>query len=97
MLALGAKYRLSDSITLLAGYNYGKSPIDERDINNNAGVTAIVEHHLSAGVTARVSKHSSLTFSLSHGLKNEMTASVGPPTKVSFETNLATMQFTYRH
>ncbi len=97
VLALGAKYRLSDSITLLAGYNYGKSPIDERDINNNAGVTAIVEHHLSAGITARVSKHSSLTFSLSHGLRNEMTASVGTPTRVSFETNLATMQFTYRH
>lgn len=97
VLALGAKYRLSDSITLLAGYNYGKSPIGEKDINNNAGVTAIVEHHLSAGVTARVSKHSSLTFSLSHGLKNEMTASVGTPTKVSFEANLATMQFTYRH
>lgn len=97
VLALGAKYRLSDGIALLAGYNYGKSPIGEKDINNNAGVTAIVEHHLSAGVTAKVSKHSSLTFSLSHGLKNEMTASVGTPTKVSFETNLASMQFTYRH
>ncbi|HUX62310.1 OmpP1/FadL family transporter [Sulfuricella sp.] len=97
VLALGAKYRLSDGIVLLAGYNYGKSPIDEKDINNNAGVTAIVEHHLSAGVTAKVSKNSSLTFSLSHGLKNEMTASVGTPTKVSFETNLASMQFTYRH
>lgn len=97
VLALGAKYRLSDNIALLAGYNYGESPISEKDINNNAGVTAIVEHHLSAGVTAKVSKHSSLTFSLSHGLKNEMTASVGVPTKVSFETNLATLQFTYRH
>lgn len=97
VLALGAKYRLSDNVSLMAGYNYGKSPISEKDINNNAGVTAIVEHHLSAGVTTRVSKHSSLTFSLSHGVKNEMTASVGTPTKVSFETNLATLQFTYRH
>lgn len=97
VLALGAKYRLSDNISLLAGYNYGKSPITEKDINNNAGVTAIVEHHLSAGITAKVSKYSSLAFSLSHGLKNEMTASVGAPTRVSFETNLVSMQFTYRH
>lgn len=97
LLSIGAKYKLSDRIALMAGYNYGKSPIDEQDINNNAGITAIIEQHLSAGVTARVSRHSSLTLSLSHGFKNEMTASVGPPTQVSFETNLATLQFTYQH
>lgn len=97
VLALGAKYRMSNRFTLLAGYNYGKSPITEADINNNAGVTAIVEHHLSLGATSRVSKHSSLTLSLIHGFQNEMTASVGIPTTVSFETNLATLQFTYRN
>lgn len=97
LFSLGAKYQLSDAVDLMAGYNYGESPIDERDINNNAGITAIIEHHLSAGVTTKVSKFSSLTFSLSHGFKNEMTASMGPPTKVSFETNLVTLQFTYQH
>lgn len=97
LFSLGAKYQLSDAVDLMAGYNYGESPIDETDINNNAGITAIIEHHLSAGVTTKVSKFSSLTFSLSHGFKNEMTASVGPPTKVSFETNLVTLQFTYQH
>jgi long-chain fatty acid transport protein len=96
VLGLGAKYRASDRYTLMAGYNYGNSPLDEADINNNAGVTAIIEHHLSAGVTAQVTRHSSLSFSVIHGFKNEMTASVGPPTHVSFETNLATLQFTYR-
>lgn len=97
VLALGAKYKLSDRIALMAGYNYGKSPIDENDINNNAGVTAIVEHHLSVGATAKVTKFSSLTFSFSHGFENEMTARSGAPTTVSFETNLATLQFTYEH
>ncbi len=97
VLALGAKYDVSDRLTLLAGYNYGKSPITEEDINNNAGVTAIVEHHWSVGATTQVSKHSSLTLSLIHGIQNEMTASVGLPTTVSFETNLATLQFTYRN
>lgn len=97
VLALGAKYDVSDRLTLLAGYNYGKSPLTEDDINKNAGVTAIVEHHLSAGVTSTVSKHSSLTLSLIHGFQNEMTASDVPHTTVSFETNLATLQFTYRN
>lgn len=97
VLALGAKYRLSDRFTLMAGYNFGNSPLDEADINNNTGVTAIIEHHLSAGVTANVTKHSSLSFSVIHGFQSEMTASVGMPTTVSFETNLATLQFTYQH
>lgn len=95
VVALGAKYDVSDRLSLMAGYNYGGSPISEADINNNAGVTAIVEHHLSAGVTAKVSHHSALTLSLIHGFENEMTASVGPPTTVSFETNLVSLQFTY--
>lgn len=97
VFALNARYRLSDRIALMAGYNYGKSPIDEEDINNNAGVTAIVEHHLSVGLTTKVTRHSSLTLSLNHGFENDMTASMGPPTHVSFETNLATLQFTYQH
>lgn len=95
VVALGAKYDMSDHVTLMAGYNYGASPISEADINNNAGVTAIVEHHLSAGVTAKVSRHSALSVSLIHGFENEMTASVGLPTTVSFETNLLSLQFTY--
>lgn len=96
VLGLGVKYRASNRYTLMAGYNYGNSPLDEADINSNAGVTAIIEHHLSAGVTAHVTRHSSLSLSVIHGFRNEMTASVGAPTTVSFETNLATLQFTYR-
>lgn len=100
--AFGVKYRLNNTYTVLAGYNYGKSPINADDVNNNTGVTAIVEKHLSAGLSMRASKHSTLNFSLIHGFKNELTAtSLQPgqtsPTKVNFETNLLTLQFTYRH
>lgn len=97
VVALGLKYEKSDRYTLLAGYNYGKSPLDKEDLNNNIGVTAIVEHHLSAGVSARITEYTTLTFSVIHGFRNSMTASVGPPTKVAFETNLATVQFTYKN
>lgn len=97
VLALGAKYVMSDIYSFLAGYNYGKSPLDENDLNNNIGVTAIVEHHLSAGFSARITEYTTLSLSLIHGFRNSMTASVGPPTNVAFETNLATLQFTYKH
>lgn len=95
--ALGAKYRLSDRWTLLGGVSYANSPLKPDDINNNAGITAIIQRHWSAGVTAKVSKFTDLTLSLIHGVEEEVTASVGPPNKVSFETNFAMLQFTYKH
>ncbi len=96
VIALGVKYALTGKYSLLAGYNYGASPLKEDDINNNIGVTAIVEHHLSGGISAQMTKFTTLSFSVIHGYSNEMTASVGPPTKVKFETNLASLQFTYK-
>src|SRR5574340_994925 len=95
--ALGAKYRLSDRWTLLGGLSYANSPLKPDDINNNAGITAIIERHWSVGATAKVSKFTDLTLSLIHGVEEEMTASVGLPNKVSFETNFAMLQFTYKH
>lgn len=100
VFALGTKYRMSQGSRILAGYNYGKSPIDESDVRANIGVTAIVEHHLSLGGEFDVSKHSTLSLSLIHGFKNEMSAPpapMQPRADVAFETNLLTLQFTYRH
>ena len=82
---------------LLAGYNYGAAPLGPEDVNQNIGATAIVEHHASFGAEFAVTRLSTLTLSIIHGFENDMTASVGLPTDVSFETNLATLQFTYRH
>lgn len=102
VIALGAKYNASDRWTWMVGYNYGESPIDEEDVNNNIGVTAIVEHHLSLGFTSRVTRFSSLSASWMHGFENELTASTllpfqTTPTKVAFEVDLFTLQFTYQH
>lgn len=97
VVGLGTKYHLNDRVALIAGYNYGESPLGPEDINQNIGATAIVEHHISFGAEFDVTRLSTLTLSLIHGFENEMTASAGLPTDVSFETNLATLQFTYRH
>ncbi|MFZ5619504.1 MAG: OmpP1/FadL family transporter [Pseudomonadota bacterium] len=97
VVGLGTKYRVSDRTALLAGYNYGASPLGPEDVNQNIGATAIVEHHVSFGAEFRVTRLSTLTLSVIHGFENDMTSSVGLPTDVSFETNLATLQFTYRH
>jgi long-chain fatty acid transport protein len=97
VVAIGARYRATDSLSWLAGYNYGASPVDETNVNQNIGVTAIVEHHWSIGAIYSATKNTTLTASLIHGVNNTLTASEGPPTKVSFETNLVTLQFTYTH
>lgn len=97
VIALGIKYKPTGQITLYGGYNYGESPIEEDDINSNIGATAIVEHHLSVGASVEITRFSTLTFSWIHGFENDMRATGIPPTEVSFETNLVTLQFTYRH
>ncbi len=95
--ALGLRYLIPARYTLMAGYNYGESPLGPEDVNNNIGATAIVEHHLSAGLGVQISRFSSLTFSWIRGFENSLTASTGLPTEVSFETDMYTLQFTYKN
>lgn len=46
---VGAAYEVTDKITLRAGYNYGKSPIDDGHVFANFLFPAITEHHITAG------------------------------------------------
>jgi len=47
--ALGTRYKATDKLTLSAGFNYAKSPIDEADVFNNLVFPAVVEKHLALG------------------------------------------------
>jgi long-subunit fatty acid transport protein len=47
-------HNLTDWFTWRAGYNYGKSPIDEEHLFANFLFPAITEHHLTAGASAKL-------------------------------------------
>ncbi|MEK6692953.1 MAG: outer membrane protein transport protein [Nitrospirota bacterium] len=48
VFALGAAYKATDSLTVRAGYNYGKNPIPAETLSPL--FPAIVEHHLTVGL-----------------------------------------------
>ena len=63
-------------MAISVGYNYGKSPIGTEDVNCNLGSTAIVEHHLSFGLTRKFSDKVSGSFAYTHAFNNELASSV---------------------
>lgn len=72
--AVGVRKIMSDTTTLLAGFNYGKSPIGPEDVDNNLGSTAVVEKHLSLGVTRKLGKHVRGNIAYTHAFHNKVTS-----------------------
>ncbi len=55
VIALGVQHQYNRALTFRAGYNYGKSPIDEEHAFANVLFPGIVEHHFTAGATLKFS------------------------------------------
>ena len=76
--SIGVKKEMGP-MAISVGYNYGKSPIGTEDVNSNLGSTAIVEHHLSFGITRKFSDKVSGSFAYTHAFNNEVVSSVPGP------------------
>jgi long-chain fatty acid transport protein len=93
--AVGIDFKPKDGLCLRVGYNYGKTPIGEEDVDSNLGSIAVVEHHLSIGVSKHWSENLVSTLAYTHGLHNEIKSSL-TPNKIEAEQNIAFLQFSYR-
>ena len=60
--AIGVKWAASPRVNLRAGYNYAKSPIDEKDVDNNYILPGIVESHYTIGGDYALNKYWDLAF-----------------------------------
>jgi long-chain fatty acid transport protein len=83
-------------LTLRAGYNYGKSPIGSEDVLQNYGSIAVVEHHLSLGVTKQWSPAIATSLSYTHGFNNEVTSSINPAVSIDASQNITYLQLGFR-
>lgn len=80
VIKLGAEYQYSDKIMLRAGWNYGKSPINEdREIIFNLLAPATVEHHMTLGGTYAFDPEMEINVSYVHAFENEQSG----PTYIS--------------
>ncbi len=93
--SIGVKKEMGP-MAISVGYNYGKSPIGTEDVNYNLGSTAIVEHHLSFGVTRQFSDKVSGSFAYTHAFNNKLVSSVGPANTIEIEQNQYNMNISYK-
>lgn len=98
--SLGAEYEVIPSLTLRSGYNYGNSPIGPEDVTSNYGSIAVIEHHLSLGLTKQWSPAISTSFSYTHGFSNKVTSNNAPapltPVSIDASQNVAYLQMGFR-
>lgn len=80
VIKLGAEYQYSEKTVLRAGWNYGKSPINEnREIIFNLLAPATVEHHLTLGSTYAFDPEMEINVSYVHAFEHEQSG----PTYIS--------------
>ncbi len=96
VFAIGVQKDIGDAMQVRAGFNYGKSPIGQEDVNNNIGSLAVVEKHLALGVSRKFSKKVTGSLSYVHAFKNSVTSNVGPANTIELKQNLVNMQVSYQ-
>jgi long-chain fatty acid transport protein len=70
VVKIGVKHQLNNKLTLLAGYNHGKSPIPETETAFNVLAPATVEDHVTLGMEYQLSKSSNIAFQYMHAFDN---------------------------
>jgi long-chain fatty acid transport protein len=86
---LGAIYTINPKLIARAGWNYGKSPIDEnKDILFNIVAPATTQHHLTLGGTYMLDADIELSFSYIHAFEYTQ----GGPTFIGFEGQISMEQ-----
>jgi long-chain fatty acid transport protein len=68
---LGVDYRYDKNWTFRAGYNYGKSPIDDKQLTFNLLAPATTEQHYHVGLTYQLSDDNELTLAYWHAARHK--------------------------
>ncbi len=72
VLKLGVEYKYNKDLTVRAGLNHGKNPIQGRDVTFNMLAPGVVQDHYTLGFTYNMSKDSELTMAYMHAAKNSV-------------------------
>jgi long-chain fatty acid transport protein len=97
VFAIAVQKDIGDKTQIRAGFNYGKSPIGQEDVNNNIGSLAVVEKHLSLGISRKFSEKVTGSFAYVRAFNNSVTSSVAPFNTIELEQNLFNMQISYQY
>jgi long-chain fatty acid transport protein len=71
--ALGVQYKLTDALSLRAGYTYNTNPIPDQQAFFNIGAPLVLEHTVAVGASYQVSKSLLLSVAYAHSFANSIT------------------------
>ena len=94
--AFGIQQDIGEKTQVRAGFNYGESPIGPEDVNANLGSLAVVEKHLSLGVSRKFSEKVTGSLSYVHAFNNSVKSNVAPFNTIELKQNLLNMQISYQ-
>ncbi len=77
--SLGVNYDLDDCVALRAGYAYNDNPIPDANATFNVPAPAIIQQHMSAGISYCVQENWFLDLAYHHGFENEIEGEMGHP------------------
>lgn len=97
---IGAAYDFNSEWTFRAGWNYGKSPINEKngEVLFSIVAPAVTQNHMTLGATYSPSKHVEWSFSYIHAFKyqQEGPTLIGDTGKLSMYQNAIGVNFGYK-
>ena len=110
ILAVGARYAVTDRLALMAGFNHATAPIDEADVFSNLILPAVVEQHLSFGCHYFMGEHWGLGGTFMNATEEVLTGKDDVPAafqqmtpftadsgaKISLEETSLDLQLSYR-
>lgn len=90
---LGVAHQMDDKTTIRAGWNYGEQPISKGELDFNLLAPAVVEHHLTAGLTRALDKQSELSLHAMYAPKVELTGSSADGAGTKYMSKLEMSQY----
>jgi long-chain fatty acid transport protein len=83
------KHQVTDNVALMAGYNYGKTPVKASETSVNVLAPATVENHVSLGTEVKVSKKSKIIASYVRAFEKKVTGTgVSPMALDSYDLKM---------
>jgi long-chain fatty acid transport protein len=79
-VATGAQYRLTEAVSLRAGYGWHENPIPDGQAFINAVAPVILEHEIWVGASWRVTEDFALSVTYGHGFQNAIEGPLVTPT-----------------
>ncbi|WP_291493302.1 OmpP1/FadL family transporter [Desulfurella sp.] len=96
---LGVEYTPTPPLTLMAGFNYGKSPVPDggQAFGNNIIAPAIVQTHLSFGASYSVTPSVQVTAAYQHAFEHKQSGTFdGMPISIKMHEDEFAVQLTYK-